>query len=350
MSTTKIPSLFESSLKFGEAKQDELELDIPHAIENTQKAADLYRSGQKLWIASDLERIEYELAHCKDMPSFTIRRIDGSTVSVKNPMYGVANPIWKPSVTFQDYWYLTEWGNRSAPLRSVLPDSFPCYSYLINWENTTLMDFINDEDPPLDTHFELTKQIWDRSSSCDWLKRKLATVLGARKITKLLCFALGTIAFPSDRSTPKNEKEWYEILVDLLHQQKQILFAHMLALTVAAVAGAATGEEVEVFAQDPAYRRACKNVLEKNGFSVIGEHGAGGLSKIDDNSAVFYCNAGFPVTQIIADIGRPALIIGTGSTPHISTGQGERYVTLIKFLFLVPRGIYLAQLPLMLSI
>lgn len=313
--------MFKPSLKFREAKQDELERDIPREIENTQKAADLYRSGQKLWIASDLERIEDELAHSKDMPSFTIRRIDGSTVSVKNPMYGIANPTWKPWVVFQDYWYLTMRGNGKASLRDVLPDSFPCYSYFISWENMTFLNFIAGEDPSLDGVFEETKQIWERSPSCNWLKRKLATVLGARKITKLLCFALGSFALPSKREAPRLDTPEDELqkLKAQLRRQKQTLLAHMLALTVASVAGAETGEDVEVFTQEPWYRPTCKNVLEKNGFSVIGEHGAGGLSKIDENSAVFSCCPAFPITQIIADIARPALIIGTGRVPHIFT-------------------------------
>lgn len=63
-------------------------------IENTQKIADLYHSGKKIWIRSDFERIEHELMHWRTQPSFNIRRIDGSVVSIRNPMLGVSDPIW----------------------------------------------------------------------------------------------------------------------------------------------------------------------------------------------------------------------------------------------------------------
>ncbi|KAI0827808.1 hypothetical protein F5Y06DRAFT_291079 [Hypoxylon sp. FL0890] len=307
MTAREILRGFGSSLKLGEAVQeeeDELRRSFPLEIESTQKAADLYRSGQKLWIASDLERIEYELAHYKDMTSFTIRRIDGSMVSIKNPMYGVTNPIWWPWIVFQDYWYLTMKGYKETQLRDELPHSFPYYPYFITWANQAYEQFV-DDDPPLDTEFEEVKQEWERSPECDWLKRKLATVIGGRKITKVMCFALGSL----DHSR--------------VHEKKKQLIQHMFALTVATAARAATGGDVELFAQEPWYTQPAKDVLKKAGFSIIGEHGAGGLAKIDDHSIVFSCCPAFPIRQIIADLARPAIIIGTW---HESIFTDKKYV------------------------
>lgn len=103
MAGSEVSNLLESlsksedvgSNKAGQDGPDPPESNVPlDIIEATQKSADLYRSGARLYVRSDLERIENELSHCQTTPSFTIRRIDGSTVSVKNPMYGVSQPMW----------------------------------------------------------------------------------------------------------------------------------------------------------------------------------------------------------------------------------------------------------------
>ncbi|KAI1410445.1 hypothetical protein F5Y13DRAFT_192306 [Hypoxylon sp. FL1857] len=319
MPASELTNMFETSLRLEEAMKEkeweELQASIPLEMESTQKAADLYRSGQKLWIASDLERIEYELSHCKDMPSFTLRRFDGSLVSVKNPMYGVANPIWRPQIIFQDYWYLMIQDNPQAQLRDTLPYSFPYYSYFIEWENRTFGNFIASEAPSPDTAFEKVKEEWERSPSCDLLKRQLATVLGERKITKVLCFGLGDILLSSERALGSR----YDLEMAILDQKKRLM-QHMFGLTIATAARAGMGENVELFIQDPAYTQKGKKVLEKAGFTIVGDHGAGGLSKIDDNSAVFCCCGTLPMRQLIADLARPAIIVG-GTFTHILTNK-----------------------------
>jgi hypothetical protein len=61
---------------------------------SSQRAADLYDSGVKLWRKEDLVDIEQQLAQSFITRSFTVRRIDGSVVHIKNPMFGVQKPIW----------------------------------------------------------------------------------------------------------------------------------------------------------------------------------------------------------------------------------------------------------------
>ena len=61
---------------------------------SSQRAADLYNSGVKLWRKEDLADIEGQLAESISMEKFTVRRIDGSIIYIKNPMFKVQNPIW----------------------------------------------------------------------------------------------------------------------------------------------------------------------------------------------------------------------------------------------------------------
>lgn len=61
---------------------------------SSQRAAELYDSGVKLWRKEDLVDIEQQLADSFTTEDFTVRRIDGSVVYIKNPMFGVEKPIW----------------------------------------------------------------------------------------------------------------------------------------------------------------------------------------------------------------------------------------------------------------
>jgi hypothetical protein len=61
---------------------------------SSQRAADLYDLGVKLWKREDLADIEHQLAQSRTAEKFTVRRLDGSVVHVKNPMFSVQKPIW----------------------------------------------------------------------------------------------------------------------------------------------------------------------------------------------------------------------------------------------------------------
>ena len=61
---------------------------------SSQRAADLYNSGTKLWRREDLLDIEQQLAEFSGAKQFTLRRVDGSVVHIKNPMFEVQKPIW----------------------------------------------------------------------------------------------------------------------------------------------------------------------------------------------------------------------------------------------------------------
>lgn len=54
---------------------------------SSQKAADLYDSGAKLWKKSDLLDIEQQIAHGSE--EFTVRSIEGQLITIRNPMFDV---------------------------------------------------------------------------------------------------------------------------------------------------------------------------------------------------------------------------------------------------------------------
>ncbi|KAI1321565.1 hypothetical protein F5Y16DRAFT_413697 [Xylariaceae sp. FL0255] len=263
---------------------------------SSQEAADLYNSGVKLWTKESLKDIEEQMAMSSKIEYFKLRRLDGSTVSVKNPLFGVETPIWRPCVIFLDFWNITL-VRQEIEKKSTW--HCPC---LVGWENDTRHKFdglIKNVEPRL----QLAKQIWRDSNSCRLFKAQLKRVLRDRKITKVLCFGLGDL---HRRLSPRSRQE--------LNRSEDIdhsLVQHVVALTIAEVAQSLNGD-VRLLAQDPKYVEETKALLHKEGFETIGPFGAGGFAEIDEESIVFSAYMPVPLKQILADIARPVLIITNG--------------------------------------
>lgn len=185
------------------------------------------------------------------------------------------------------------------------------------------MNFLHAEHRCPHRHFLDAMARWKRSWSCTLLKDNLAIYRRSKTITKLLCFGLGDI-------TPLPEHDVYsEYDTEFAdHSLKASLNQHAAALTIATILSVESGKNMEIFAQDPAYSHSSKRYLGGLGMKVIGEHGAGGFSKIDSDAVVFFCFPGAPVRQIIADIGRPAIIIGNGDSMVLNEDQ---YVVSLQF-------------------
>jgi hypothetical protein len=156
----------------------------------------------------------------------------------------------------------------------------------------------------------------------------------AKKVTKIVCFGLGDINFkPPDwwrienDSKPEDERELETSVVEgaLIH--------HAIALTMADItrsrAETGTAVGVRLLTQDPGYSDETREILQKLGFEVVGEHGAGGFAELDDESLVFSAFAAAPVKQIIADLARPVAIICAEKT---GAGTFNKIRYLIPFL------------------
>jgi len=61
---------------------------------SSQTAYNLINNGTKLWTKNDLCDIEEQLAQSIGHESFTVRSIQGTFLSIKNPMFHEQSPIW----------------------------------------------------------------------------------------------------------------------------------------------------------------------------------------------------------------------------------------------------------------
>jgi hypothetical protein len=170
--------------------------------------------------------------------------------------------------------------------------------------------------------FETSQKRWDTSMTCEAFTSQFRKLLGedgnAKKVTKIVCFGLGDMNFkPPDwwriqnNSKPEDQRELETSVVEAA------LIHHAIALTMADVirSCAKTKDKgVRILTQDPNYSDETKDMLQRIGFEVVGEYGAGGFAELDSESVVFSAFAKAPVKQIIADLARPVAIICARST------------------------------------
>ncbi|KAJ2974237.1 hypothetical protein NUW58_g8724 [Xylaria curta] len=110
-------------------------------------------------------------------------------------------------------------------------------------------------------------------------------------VNKVIVFGLGTIGYIRHK---RHDHSFYE---------------HAAARVVARAAQEVSSSQVEpILAQDPFYTTVCKKVLAEFSIETIDGFGAKGFCLIDDNTIVIGHHPSFPLREIIADMGRPALI------------------------------------------
>ncbi|KAI8947705.1 hypothetical protein F4801DRAFT_592403 [Xylaria longipes] len=291
-----------------------LDYGCSHWRISSQRAADLYDSGVKLWRKEDLVDIEQQLARSYTAEKFTVRRIDGSIVHIKNPMFGVQKPIWKPYVEFQEFWHLVH----STP--DGPPETYHC-TYLVDWANQTVRNY---EGPIENVRllFETSQQRWNASATCEALTSQFHKLLGgdgnAKKVAKIVCFGLGDInSKPPDWWRIKNDSKPEDERQPETCEVEGAFIHHAIALTMADIARSCVGTGgmgVRLLTQDPDYSDETKDMLRRIGFEVVGEHGAGGFAELDDESVVISPFTAAPVKQIIADLARPVAIICAKTT------------------------------------
>ncbi|OBT61826.1 hypothetical protein VE03_08788 [Pseudogymnoascus sp. 23342-1-I1] len=243
------------------------------------------------------------------MEKFTVRRFDGSVVYIKNPMFGVLKSIWKPYVKLQEYWLLVR-SKSDGPHETYL-----C-TYLVDWVNESIRIYEGlIENARL--LFNIKQQQWEASMTCEAFTSQLRKALGgdgnAKRVTKIVCFALGDLNFkPPDtrriqnEALPEDERESDISAIDgaLVH--------HAIALTMANVVRSCAKPDdkgVRLLTQDPGYCDETKDLLKDIGFEVVGGYGAGGFAEVDDESIVFSPFPKAPVQQIITGLARPLAFI-----------------------------------------
>lgn len=116
------------------------------------------------------------------------------------------------------------------------------------------------------------------------------------KITKIVCFSLGTLYCNLDP--------------DDLGSMMQ----HACALSMARWIQNRFDTQVRVLVQDPAYNEIDRIVLAEKGIETVGEYGAAGFADVDESSLVMTIAPSVCVREILADFVRPAAIICTPLT------------------------------------
>ncbi|CAH0053823.1 unnamed protein product [Clonostachys solani] len=290
---------------------------------SSQRVADLYHSGTAFWSKADLEDIERQLEQSFHLEVFTLRDLEGKQIQIKNPVFQVERPIWRPYVRYQDYWPLVLYEPET-------PEELHKCSYIIGWRNTA-GDGFQHKIENWHELFEIRSQLWNTSITCKSLKMELSKLLfesqylRTRKITKVICFGLGDWVGGPHMEIYKSKREisFAQIAFGPITQ-------HVMAFTIA--------EEirrynpgVRLIAQDPAYRDCAVNFLQERGFEVKGQFGAGAFVDVDDESLVISASASAPIRQIVADIAKPAMFIGSFYDGGI-VADDKRYV-----MFLLPQ-------------
>ncbi|KAJ6028835.1 hypothetical protein N7540_004411 [Penicillium herquei] len=165
--------------------------------------------------------------------------------------------------------------------------------------------------------YNKTYMLWHRSKTRQCLELLLRDILltqleNTAFVKKVLCFGLGDFC----RSSPewlkrKPDSESWELEGNSeVEHVISCMIQHSMATTLAQLCE--VYETLPILAQDPDYSAATEEILTKEGFKVVGTHGAGGFAEIDNESIIISPFTTAPVKQIIADLARPVLIISTG--------------------------------------
>ncbi|KAK0109552.1 hypothetical protein ONS95_002238 [Cadophora gregata] len=310
-------------------------------ISSSQRAAELYDSGVKLWNKADLVEIERQLTQSDTTEKFAIRRIDGTMIQIRNPLVDVQKPIWsvdacytcavlsfgrKPHVQFQGYWQLIK-EQPQAP-----PETYHC-SYLVKWTNQAVRRFRESEEE-LDLIFEDKMLAWNGSASYNLLSSYIDTHIKTRTVAKIVCFGLGDMF----RRPPDWMRKDDASKAEITRGKDRRIFHHLIALTLAEICRNHGSEAVQLITQDPDYSNETVKFLERKGFTIFGKFGAEGFAVIDQDSIVFSPFAEAPVKQIIADLARPALIITNGFKTFNDSEYEISFQWLAPFSARVPRS------------
>ncbi|KAK7973232.1 hypothetical protein PG988_007366, partial [Apiospora saccharicola] len=260
---------------------------------STQAAAELLRD------------IEQQVAEYQIREFFTLRKLDSSTIRVKNPIPGF-HPNGRPK------------------LHAVHPETYHC-TCLVDWENNALTDF-EGLAVGWEALAQQEKTLWENSETHQLLHTRIRALVGpgtGRKANKVVCIGLPYLsrrppvcwrAINCKSETPESEV-W-------IH--KGSIAKYGAAMTIAdalreireqkrdTTAGCPEGTGVRLLTQDYVYSEATKAYVRGLGFQVVGDYGAGGFAEIDDETVVFCCARSTlgPIKQVVADIARPAIFIG----------------------------------------
>lgn len=154
--------------------------------------------------------------------------------------------------------------------------------------------------PQLRLYWEEAWRNWTESAACHQLTDLLNEERFMPKVKNIVCFGLGSL----------QGRDPEEIAICDGLPCFRGMTQHAAALTMASVLGKRFNTDpLPILAQDPCYTDAEKQLLTEVGIEIVGGLGCLGFTYVDDHSLVYTCGADILVTEIVADIARPALML-----------------------------------------
>lgn len=159
-------------------------------------------------------------------------------------------------------------------------------------------DFNRISDTPVETvaaAFDRHCEAWLQSDT----RKGLDDLISSTRlppVDKIIAFGLGSISpIRSDRQAAVKRSE------------RRSCAQHGMVMSLARLIERQYGGEVACYVQDPAYFDTCKNVLSSRGVTVLEPEE--GFVLLDERTLVVSIHPNIPVRQVIADLGRPAVMI-----------------------------------------
>lgn len=137
--------------------------------------------------------------------------------------------------------------------------------------------------------FEHGVRIWQTSKVCKHVETTLRTIQLNGSVSRIVAFSNGTVS---------------------IDDSQRMILQHALILTMSDVLQslqADSGIKIQCFAQDPAYIKTDRKVLQDAGITVLEDPRA--FLEVSDESVVLSFAPDIPVRQIVTDLARPAIII-----------------------------------------
>jgi hypothetical protein len=147
----------------------------------------------------------------------------------------------------------------------------------------------NECPEPVERFLKKHIESWGKTAECQKLER-LIKLVENHEITKVINIASGCMEFGMDMED-FNRSAAQHALTIMLHKSLQ----------------KRTKNTIQFYAQDPRYTAVDILTLSLHGCEVLEDPQA--LIEIDNDSVVFACCPGFPLSEITADLARPAMLI-----------------------------------------
>ncbi|KAL4864038.1 hypothetical protein BDV12DRAFT_176723 [Aspergillus spectabilis] len=140
--------------------------------------------------------------------------------------------------------------------------------------------------------FNAVLRNWEETDACKEIKTTLSSLTLDYKITRIIGMACG----PFTKTSQYNGSSRSAIQNAFLVSLKKLLEESHLG-----------SDDVNCYAQDPAYSQTDQAILNRSGIEVMDD--PDGFLQIDDTSLVFSCGPNICVKEVVTEIARPTILM-----------------------------------------